>query len=143
MSEQRKLQGSVHRRSGKPDALQFAVVDAGQQGHAEDERVGQGAGAKHGLTARRMHRHHRRATLRRLGHGLPRGVGNVVNLQIEKHFFATPRDLPNDRRSVGDERLGTDFEYVGDAMKVADQTKDLLTRGTVNRDDEPVARLHG
>ena len=100
------------------------------------------ARAKHRLAAGRMHRHHRRAERRRLGHRVLRRVRDVVNLQIEENLRAAIDHLAHDRRTVRDEGLQTDLQHAGRAVQRIGEAEDLVARGAIDGDNQSVSCLH-
>jgi 6-phosphogluconate dehydrogenase len=64
-----------------------------------------------------------------------------VQLQIEEDLHLPSDDFAHKRRPVRDERLQSDLQQACDAAQLVGQCENLVARGEVGGDDEPVQRL--
>ena len=137
-----------------PDAQlgEVVVVHAGEHGDGEDERRlgpehggllvgGVLGGGEHLGAARGVDGGHLYAKVGGGDDGLGHGVGDVVELQVEKHFRAGRAEFTDDVRPAADKQLLADLERADKGGEFLGEFQGLLRAGQVERDDDRI--VHG
>ena len=130
--------GLRHGRADQQLPMQGFLVGGGQLRHRQQDRpgaVGPGqalhGGAHHLRGARGMEVHHVHVQGAQDAHSALYGVGNVVELQIQKDLIAPRLDFPDDGRTLGIEQLHADLDPGLLPGKALQKCQRLLLRGKI------------
>ena len=140
----RVVDDDVGQRRVDADLLFHALLAGGGQLRDGDEQraravsAGQALerGGHHGAGACRVEVHHIHVQRGQDGHGLFDGVGDVVQLEIEKDLVASGLDLADDGRALGVEQLHADLHERLFAGEAVEKRERFLLAVKVQGDDD-------
>ncbi|MCY1445682.1 hypothetical protein D9M71_622090 [compost metagenome] len=130
------------------DPCQVLTLHAGQHGHTNQQRLraaalGQlfTAGRHHAQATGAMHVHHPYPHLGRSLHRHRRGVGDIVELEVQEHFEALVTQGFDNARSAAGEQLLANLHPAQRRVKLVSQLQGGVTGREIQGDDQ--GRLAG
>ncbi|MCY1177824.1 hypothetical protein D9M73_181480 [compost metagenome] len=143
LGQRRQAQHLLLRVDIQADAGQIFTLHAGQHGHTNQQRLraaalGQlfTAGRHHAQATGAMHVHHPYPHLGRSLHRHRRGVGDVVELEVQEHFEALVTQGADDFRSAAGEQFFTDFDPAQFRVQLIGQLQCGVTGREIQGDDD-------
>jgi len=134
--------------AGDPDFGEIGVRQTGEDGYGQKQRLGCGLGSgfdggfEHLAAARGVDVEHGDAEVGGFGDGGGDGVGDVVELQVQKDFTAGGDEIADDLRAFGGEQLLAYFVEIGRFANGVNDLASLRGGGEVERHDEPIPDRH-
>ena len=133
------LRITIGKRELVPVGVQVGPLEAGEHGDGEHGAGGPGTldgGAHHVASARGVDGEEARAVRRRRRRRAPRGLGDVVELEIEEHV--APGERAHGVGARGREQLESDLQRGGLVAQPGHQRARLGQRRHIERDEDPV-----